>query len=104
MILILVNCKDYQEAEKIGKELVLKKLSACTNIIGGVHSIYRYKGKVEESDEALLVIKTDFRLRTKVISKVKKLHSYEVPDILTINVDKTTPEISRWLSSELSNR
>ena len=101
MILILVYCSDYQEAEKIGKELVSKKLSACTNIIGGIHSFYRFKGKVEESDETLLIIKTLPRLRTRVFAKIKKLHNYEVPDILTIKVDQTTPEISRWLSSEL---
>lgn len=101
MILILVYCQDYREAEKIGKELVSIKLSACTNIIGGIHSIYRFKGKVEEADEVLLVIKTVPRLRAQVIAKIKKLHSYELPDILTIKIDKTTPAISRWLSSEL---
>ena len=104
MILILVYCQDYQEAEKIGKDLVSTKLSACTNIIGSVHSFYRFKGKVEESDETLLIIKTLPSLHTKVIAKIKKIHSYEVPDILTIKVDKTTPQITRWLTSELKER
>ena len=101
MILILVYCSDYQEAETIGKALIQAKLSVCINIMEGLHSIYRFKGKVEESDEALLIIKTLPRLRIKVFSMIKKLHSYEIPVILSIKVDKTTPAISRWLSSEL---
>lgn len=101
MNIVYVPCKDKEEARKIAKELVGNKLAICINIINSVDSIYLWKGKVAESHESLLLIKTSERLVDDVITQIKKLHSYDLPDIISWKIDKTTPEVERWFENEL---
>ncbi|MBI4990561.1 divalent-cation tolerance protein CutA [Candidatus Gottesmanbacteria bacterium] len=100
-IIVYVPCKDKAEAKKIARDLVKNKLAACTNIIPTVVSIYRWKGKMEEATESILISKTASNLVDRVISQIKKLHSYEMPEIISWKIDKTTKEISQWLTNEL---
>ncbi len=101
MNIVYVPCKDKVEAKKIARNLLNRKLAICINIIGSIESVYLWKGKVEESYESLLIIKTSGRLIDKVIREIKKLHSYDLPDILSWKIDKITKEVDQWIADEL---
>lgn len=94
-------CKDKTEARKIAKKLVEQKLAICINIIDPIESIYRWKGQVRDCKESLLIIKTSSKLLEQVINKVKELHSYNLPDIISWKIDKTTSEVEKWVKREL---
>jgi len=78
-IIVLVVAKNEREAKKISNKLLEKKLIACCNIIKGVKSFFWWQGKVESASEVLLVLKTKKNLFQKIVSLVKKFHSYETP-------------------------
>lgn len=101
MNIVYVPCKDKVEAKKIARKLTANKLAVCINIIDHIESVYRWKGKVEESVEAIIIIKTLPHLVKKLISTIKKLHSYEMPEIVSWRVDEVDPEILKWASREL---
>ncbi len=101
MNIIYFACKDFVEARKIAKELVVKKLAFCTNIISDCYSIYRWKGETEESKEVLVIIKTLPHLVKKAISEIIKLHSYQMPEIISWKIDEVSSDILNWASDEL---
>lgn len=102
MNVVYVPCKDKTEAKNIARKLTTQKLAVCINIINPVESVYLWKGKVKESSEALLIIKTSQRLVDQAITQIKKLHSYTLPDIISWKIDKTVPEVEKWIEKELS--
>ena len=82
--LIYVTTSNKEEARKIGRKLIEEKLAECINIIGNVESIYWWKEKIEEANEAVLLVKTKEELVSEATSKIKELHSYEYPCVLVI--------------------
>ncbi len=81
-IFVYVTCKDRQEATTIGKAVVEARLAACANILDGMASIYWWEGRLETSNEAVLIFKTSENLLDSLTSKVKSLHSYSVPCVV----------------------
>lgn len=100
MILIYVTCEDKREAEKIGRALLKKRLTACINIFPEIISAYWWKGKLEGAKEAVLLIKTQDKNFEKIEKEVKSLHSYTVPCIFSIKVDKIHKPYLDWLLEE----
>lgn len=98
--MVYVPCKDKIEAEEIAQKIVKARLAFCVNIIPNIHSVYTWKGKIEEGEEALIIVKTRSRLVSKAIQLIKKSHSYDLPDILVWKIEKTTPEVEKWLNEE----
>lgn len=99
-ILVLSTCTNAEEAERIGRGVVESKLAACVNIVPGIRSIYRWKGAVEDAQECLLVLKTRqdrFRLLT---AEIRKLHSYEVPEIIGLPIIDGDAEYLAWIENE----
>jgi Uncharacterized protein involved in tolerance to divalent cations len=90
-----------EEAEKIAQYLVEQKLAACVQITGPITSIYRWKGKVENAQEWLCLIKTRDDLYNKVEAAIKKLHSYETPEIIAVPIIKGSTEYLSWLDDVL---
>lgn len=86
--LVYVTTKDREEARKIGTALVKEKLAACANIIDGMESIYRWEEKVETGKESVLILKTTYNNVTKLTRRIKELHSYDVPAIVSINLEE----------------
>jgi periplasmic divalent cation tolerance protein len=101
MNIIYCPCKDLEEAKKIARVLVEKKLSVCVNVIPQIYSISRWEGKIEEGEEAVLIIKTLEKLLDKTITEIKKIHSYKVPVIISWKIDTETKEVHKWLIDEL---
>lgn len=100
--IVLVTCASLAEAKRIGRALVDRKLAACVNILpGGVHSIYRWNGKVESARESLLLIKTSRRRLAKLQEAVLELHSYDVPEFVALPVASVSRDYDKWLDQSL---
>lgn len=103
-VVVLATSKDVAEAEKIAKAVVEKKLAACCNIVKDVRSVYQWEGKVEESSEAMLFIKTRRDALPALEREIKSLHSYKVPEIISLSVLGGDEEYLKWLSSAVKPR
>lgn len=92
-----VACKDRKQAASIARALVAEKLAACVNLVPGVASVYRWKGRVEEAREVLLLIKSRRALSRRLVARVRALHSYEVPEVVTVPIASGNPAYLRWV-------
>ena len=86
-----------EEAERIGRQVVDERLAACINILPAVRSIYRWKGAVEESNEAAAILKTSDERADALITRIAGLHSYDVPCIVSSPVDKILGSYAGWV-------
>jgi periplasmic divalent cation tolerance protein len=100
-IQITTTTETKEDAQKIAQYLVETRLAACAQITGPITSIYHWKGKVESTQEWLCLIKTSEELFEKVETAIKKLHSYETPEIIAVPIVKGTKEYLSWLDDEL---
>ncbi len=102
-IVVLVTCRSIKEARQIGRALVGRRLVACANILqASVHSIYRWKGKVELATEVLLILKSS-RLRFGAIdSTIRKMHGYDVPEIIALPIAAGSRSYLDWISRSVS--
>lgn len=95
--LILVTAGNEEQATSIARALVGERLAACVNIVGPVRSIYRWRDAVEDEREYLLIIKTRATLYLKVEKRVRELHTYEVPEVLSLHAERGSPPYIQWL-------
>ena len=95
---VLVTCSSEEEASRIARALVTERLAACGNILDSpVRSIYRWKGSIETAMEHLLVIKTR-RARVRALeAAVKRLHSYQIPEIITLPIAEGSRRYLAWV-------
>jgi periplasmic divalent cation tolerance protein len=103
-IIILTTTSSLKNAEKISNELINSKLAACATIIPNVKSIFFWKEKVARANEYLIIIKTRKELFEKAKNKIKKLHPYEVPEIISIQIAAGSKQYLKWIeeSTEFS--
>lgn len=99
-IIVFSNCGTEEEARGIGRALVEAKVAACVNIVAGVHSIYRWQGKVEEAGEWMLIIKSRRELFEPLCSVLRNVHSYQVPEVLAVPVVDGTEDYIDWIDRE----
>ena len=102
--LVLVTCAGRTEAGRIAGALVAKKAAACVNILPGLQSVYRWKGKIERSSEVLLVAKSRLKSFAAISKIIRQLHSYECPEILAVPIQKGHPPYMEWLKTSVSLR
>ena len=101
-IVVLVTCGSASEARKIARALVEQHLAACANLVTTpVHSIYRWMGKVESAKEFLLIIKTTKARFAKLTAEVKRLHSYDVPEIIALPIARGASNYLTWISESV---
>jgi uncharacterized protein involved in tolerance to divalent cations/ADP-ribose pyrophosphatase YjhB (NUDIX family) len=101
-IVVYVTAGSAEEADRLARSLVDERLAACVNRIKSVQSVYRWKGKVEESEEELLIIKTS-RDRFAVLEKrVRELHSYSVPEVIALPVIEGSSGYLKWLKEQVT--
>jgi periplasmic divalent cation tolerance protein len=100
-IIILVTAKDKKEATKIARGLLEAKLIACANIIEGAQSLFWWQGKIDMSQEVLLILKTKKVLFKKVSIKIKSLHSYQTPEIIALPIVNGSKDYLGWISSSV---
>jgi periplasmic divalent cation tolerance protein len=99
-ISVHITASSRVEAEKIADALIEGKLAACVNMVPGVHSIYRWEGKVETADEVLLIAKTRADLFGPLSARVKALHSYSAPCIVALPIAAGDPAFFGWIVAE----
>lgn len=95
--IVFVTVGKEKEAKKISRTVVSEKLAACVNIIKPIESYYTWKGKLAEDREILLIIKTKARLFSKLKNRIIALHSYEVPEIIFIPIQKGLKSYLNWI-------
>ena len=100
MIYVFWTCRDKQEAKKIIHGLLDKRLIACASIFPEIESIYRWEGKVEESSEIKVILKTLPKHFDAVQGYIQKHCSYEVPEILQVDVTQGNPHYLSWIVQE----
>lgn len=96
-VVIMVTASGQEEGVKIARTLVEEKIVACVNLVDGVRSVFRWKGKVEEESECLLIIKTRGQQVPAVIQRVKALHSYDVPEVIVLPILDGNPSYLQWI-------
>ena len=101
---VFTTTESKEEAEKIAREVVGKRLAACTQIVGPIKSIYRWKEKIEEEEEWLCIMKSLNDLYEQLEKAIKEIHSYEVPEILALPVVAGNQAYLEWLNKELTIR
>ncbi len=101
-ILAFMTTSTKAEAKKIAQTLLEKRLIACANIYGPVESRFWWQGKIDEAKEFLVFMKSDQRLVDRLVEVVKQMHSYEVPEVLTIPIVGGYHPYLEWLRETLS--
>ena len=99
--IILSTTGSRDEAQKIARALVERKLAACVNIVGPVQSVYRWKDAVETSEEFLLIIKTTGAAYERVCDLIRLLHSYELPECVQLSIEDGLPKYLEWIGESV---
>ena len=86
-----------EEAERIGRAVIEERLAACINLLPPIHSIYRWKGKVETADEVAAFLQTHHWRADALIARIAELHSYDVPCIVSWPIDKILGAYADWV-------
>ena len=89
---------DAETARRISQQLVAGKFAACANILPAVESIYRWKNKIENASETLVIFKTTVGRYPAFQTELKSRHPYEVPEIVCVRISDGLPEYLQWVS------
>jgi periplasmic divalent cation tolerance protein len=96
-IIVLVTCGSEEEALKIANALVESRLAACVNLVAPIRSIYRWEERIWDEKEWLLIIKTQKDRFEDLEKKVKSLHSYSVPEIVSLPIGEGSSSYLNWI-------
>jgi periplasmic divalent cation tolerance protein len=99
--LVLSTCGSIDEARKLARALVEKQLAACVNIVPQIESVYYWKGKVENSTEYLLLIKTTAGAFDELRDVLTELHSYDVPECIEIAIEDGSAAYLAWIGESV---
>jgi periplasmic divalent cation tolerance protein len=101
-IVVYITVPSHEVGRQIADALVEANLAACVNIMPGISSIYNWQGELEQDDELLLIAKTRTVLFNQLASAVKKIHPYEVPEIIAMPIIAGSNEYLAWINEETS--
>ena len=102
-IIVYVTAGSPAEGDRLARALVDERLAACVNRIATVQSVYRWEGKLEQSEEQLLIIKTQRRLFAALEKRVRELHSYSVPEVVALPIIEGSQDYLRWLGDQTND-
>ena len=102
ILIALSTFPDPETARRISHQLVTEKLVACANILPAIESIYRWKEKIENGTESLVIFKLSEDRKSAFQEKLLALHPYDVPEILFLGVDGGSPDYLRWVMESCS--
>ncbi|MCL6449565.1 MAG: divalent-cation tolerance protein CutA [Armatimonadetes bacterium] len=103
-IQVFTTTEKKEDAEKIARNLVEKRLAGCVQILGPVTSTYRWKGNLESAEEWLCLIKSTKALYPQIEEAIKALHPYETPEIIAAPIVTGSRDYLEWLKQELAER
>ena len=101
---VLLTGPDRSTLEALGRRVVEERLAACVNVLGGLRSIYRWQGAVEEADEALALVKTTAGRLEALRERVLALHPYDTPEFVALAVDAGSEDYLRWIEESVPAR
>ena len=101
-VVILITTGSDDEARKVADVLLAQKKAACVNIVPRVNSLFWWQGKINSDEEILLIIKTRASILAEVVNLVKKVHSYEVPEIIALPIIGGNEEYLKWIGEEVN--
>ncbi|MDR2693297.1 MAG: divalent-cation tolerance protein CutA [Chitinispirillales bacterium] len=96
-VLAYITAKDRAQALSIGRTLVEERLAACVNVIDNMTSVYRWEGEINEDSEAILIVKTSTEKFEALAERVKRLHTYTCPCVISIPIIGGNKEYLDWL-------
>ena len=96
-VVVLVSCENADEAKKIAEIVVGEKLAACVNLVSGVRSCYVWEGKMTWSDEVLMIIKTTKGRYDQLETRIKGIHTYQVPEIVSLEIEDGLEKYLEWI-------
>jgi periplasmic divalent cation tolerance protein len=99
-VVVLSTAGSAEEAERIATALVEERLAGCVNLVAPITSIYRWQGAIERGSEVLLLIKTRRAAATKLVARLRALHSYDVPEAIVLPITAGSRDYLRWLLGE----
>lgn len=99
---VLVTTASRAEAEAIATSLVQSQLAACVSLLP-IHSIYTWQGKLHQEQEWQLLIKTDLTQFQALATKIRELHSYEVPEIIALPLVAGSQPYLQWISEQVKD-
>ena len=91
-----------EEADRLARALVERRLAACVNVVPGVVSHYRWQGELQRDEERLLVIKTRAERIEALRDALRELHPYELPELVAFEITAGSPEYLKWLDEGVS--
>jgi len=100
-VLAYITAKDKTQALSIGRALVEERLAACVNVIDGMISVYRWEGEINEDHEAILIAKTSSEKFNALTERVKQLHTYDCPCVISIPIINGNKEYLDWLGENV---
>jgi periplasmic divalent cation tolerance protein len=103
VLVVITNVPDRATAERIAETLVTECVAACVNILAECASVYHWQGKLERANEVPLLIKTTRAAYPQLEKELRKLHPYEVPEIIALPVSAGLPEFLNWVVTETNN-
>jgi len=105
MIRILISTiGSIEQAESIARTLIEEKAAACVNLVPGLVSIYRWQGQLQRDQEILMIMKTSGDRSEALMARLKELHPYDVPEILSIPVESAAAGYLEWVIRESDGR
>ncbi|HEX3729115.1 MAG TPA: divalent-cation tolerance protein CutA [Opitutaceae bacterium] len=99
--IVLTTASNPDEAALLARTLVEERLAACATLIPAVESIYHWEGQIETSTEALLLIKTGLEQLPALESRLRELHSYQIPEFLVLDIESGSHAYLEWLHFSL---
>ena len=100
-IVLLTTVSDSEEAHKIAEVLLNQRMAACVSIVPGVSSLFWWHEKLDSAQESLLIVKTKALLLNQIVTLVRKIHSYEVPEIIALPIIGGNPDYLEWIDKEI---
>jgi periplasmic divalent cation tolerance protein len=101
-VLVYTTWPSLVEAERVGRQIVERRLAACVNILPGMVSHYWWEGKIERAEEVVMLVKTRAMLADAVGAAVKELHTYTTPAVMVLAVEAVDPAYHKWIVEETS--
>ena len=98
---IYMTASSKDEARTIGRELVQTRLAACVNIFDNMNSFYIWEGELQDDNEVVIIAKTAKAQVPELIEKVKSMHSYDCPCIISLPVTDGNPDFLQWIENEV---
>jgi len=98
-VVIFITAGTDEEARKVAEVLLKRRKAACVNIVPGVSSFFWWQGKLDSAQETLLIVKTKASLVSEIVSLVREVHSYDVPEVIALPIVSGNQDYLEWIAS-----